>query len=271
MISQISAHRSRRHYHHYHPRSSSKFLDDTLEEKKHIEVPISCEQKCEAQFEADYQTEFGSFYAELHWFPIHPLLTQSQQKFKSFCSFVYERNTCLHRCGGSEEPWTPFHHLCVEHQEEMIEILPCLRATSDMEHCSETCANSARRYSRFSNERSLDYISDEAENKLKDARSKGCFYQLCILECRSRLIEDHCSETEIDKTKHFLRRYYSSDAFHDALKSPPTPGICHQLISQDSERRVAENTKLAPLDEGMIQEMRSKLDAEVKRRSTKKN
>ena len=52
--SQISAHRARRHYHHYHSRSS-KFLDDNLEDKRHIEVPISCEQKCEAQFEADYQ------------------------------------------------------------------------------------------------------------------------------------------------------------------------------------------------------------------------
>uniref|UniRef100_A0A914PD92 Uncharacterized protein n=1 Tax=Panagrolaimus davidi TaxID=227884 RepID=A0A914PD92_9BILA len=69
----------------------------------------------------------------------------------------------------------------------------------------------------------------------------------------------HCADTEIDTTKDFLRRYYSDDASHEALKESKTPGLCQQLINQDSNRPWM-NHSLEPLDEGMIREMRTKIE-----------
>uniref|UniRef100_A0AC34GRI4 Uncharacterized protein n=1 Tax=Panagrolaimus sp. ES5 TaxID=591445 RepID=A0AC34GRI4_9BILA len=159
-------------------------------------------------------------------------------------------------CGSKESPWTPLQHLCIEHQDDFIKILPCLRATSDMEKCSGTCKAAGTRYTQFSIEKSLDF----EESREVDRRSLTCFYQLCILECRSRIIDAHCADTEIDTTKDFLRRYYSDDAFHEALKKESkTPGLCQKLINQDSNRPW-RNQPLEPLDEGMIQEMRTKID-----------
>uniref|UniRef100_A0A7E4VJ39 Chondroitin proteoglycan 4 domain-containing protein n=1 Tax=Panagrellus redivivus TaxID=6233 RepID=A0A7E4VJ39_PANRE len=243
--------RHRRHQHN---------LEDAAESS------LTCEQQCQAQFEADFQAEFGSFYVDLHWFPVHPLLTQSESKFKTFCYYAEERSKCFEECGDKnsefEPAWTPLKHICLLHSETFIGNLPCLRATSDMENCSETCKHFALRYSHLSREKALDDVVPP----VVDARGRICYYQLCILECRSRLIDEHCADADIDHTKDFLRRYYAADAVHDSLNTPNSPGLCHTLAHKADADDVA-GEKLGILDEGMMREMLVKLDAKFAKRT----